>query len=130
MYCWTTLHVKDLSDSVRFYEKAVGLRVIREVQPRPGVKIAFLGFGDSDSETQVELIEDGKVPHVVGMTMGFTVDSLHGKMNYLKVLNIEPASEVIEPSPWISFFYIEDPDGVKIQFVAIKDKDEKSDFDF
>ena len=125
-YCWTTIHVADLAASIKFYETAVGLRVLRKVEPRPGVAIAFLGFGDDENETQVELLCDQNAltyPDSKQITMGFTVDSLKGKMDFLKVIGIEPESEIFEPNPRIKFFYVKDPDNVRVQFVENVDPD-------
>ena len=51
-FCWATITVNDLEESLSFYQDIVGLTVDRRFQAGPGMEIVFLG----DGETKVELI--------------------------------------------------------------------------
>jgi len=51
-FCWSTLHVKSMQESLWFYQEVVGLKLERLFQAAPGMEIAFLGSG----ETKIELI--------------------------------------------------------------------------
>lgn len=115
-FCWTTLHVKNLEKSLAFYTEVVGLQVNRRFSPSPNMEIAFLGEGT----TELELIQDGQVPErpVVGISMGFIADRTLEEIR--EVLNNQgylQQSETYSPNPAIRFFYVEDPDGFKVQFV-------------
>lgn len=48
---WVTLSVKDMEESLRFYQEIVGLNIVNRFPAGPGVEIVFLG----DGETKVEL---------------------------------------------------------------------------
>ena len=51
-FCWTTINVTSMEESLAFYQEIVGLPLMRRFPAGPGMEIAFLG----DGETQVELI--------------------------------------------------------------------------
>jgi len=50
------------------------------------------------------------------VTLGFKVESLDEKINFIKEKGIKIITGPIEPNPSIKYFIIKDPDGVKIQF--------------
>ncbi|MDF2677211.1 MAG: Glyoxalase/bleomycin resistance protein/dioxygenase, partial [Bacillota bacterium] len=59
-FCWATLHVKNLEESIKFYEEVVGLEVSARFPAGPDMEIAFLGNG----ETKVELVWNKNVTEV------------------------------------------------------------------
>ena len=114
-FCWTTLTVKNMEESLRFYQEIVGLGVDRKFKAGPGMEIAFLG----DGETKVELIYNEKSKDVsIGqdISLGFEVDSLDEMMAAVKEKGIDIHSGPFQPNPHIKFFYVLDPNGLKIQF--------------
>lgn len=117
-FCWTTINVQDLEESIAFYMNIVGLTVQRRINPRPGTEIAFLSA--EAGETEVELIcsEQNGIPrHGRDISLGFIVDSLDLKREELSKRGITDIEGPFSPNPTISFLYITDPDGVRIQFV-------------
>ncbi len=44
-FCWCTITVKDMEESLKFYQEVVGLKLNRRFEAGPGVEIAFLGDG-------------------------------------------------------------------------------------
>lgn len=118
-YLWTTLHVKDMETSLAFYRAHLGLEVNRRFKTPDGGEIAFLG---TEGGTEVELIaRPGETyPATEGITLGFEVANLDEKKAELEAAGIALHSGPFYPNPHIGFFFIQDPDGVKIQFVEQK----------
>jgi lactoylglutathione lyase len=115
-FCWSTLVVKDLEESLKFYQEIVGLEISRRFKAGPGMEIAFLGDGD----TKVELICDGSgADPVVGkdISWGFEVVSLDETLAMVKDKGLEIQGGPFQPNPHTKFFYVLDPNGFKIQFV-------------
>jgi lactoylglutathione lyase len=115
-FCWITITVNNLEDSVKFYQEIVGLSIDKRYSAGPGVEICFLGKG----ETKVELIcnQNQKAPgKVEGISLGFEVESVDKKIKFIKEKGLEVAGGPIQPNPHIKFFFVKDPNGVTIQFV-------------
>lgn len=115
-FCWTTLVVKDLEESLKFYKEIVGLKENRRLKAGPGVEIAFLG----DGETEIELMTSPK-PREINMgtdiSLGFEIKSVDEMMKDLSEKGIAIHSGPFQPAPNVKFFYMMDPNGLKIQFV-------------
>jgi lactoylglutathione lyase len=111
-----TLKVKNLEDSLNFYQEIVGLVVDRRYIDRPGVEIAFLG----DGETKIELIcmEDYKDIHIgKDISLGFEVESVDEKIKFIQGKGLSIHSGPFQVNPELKYFYMLDPDGLKIMFV-------------
>lgn len=117
-FLWATLNVKDMQESVKFYEELVGLTIDRKFSIEGG-EIVFMG----DGATKVELIYDGTDKwkgEKPGICLGFKTGSVEKKMEELKGLGYEILAGPIWPNPGVGFFYVNDPNGVRIQFVEEK----------
>lgn len=115
-FCWSTLIVKNLEESLKFYTEVVGLKVDRRFNAGPGTEIVFLGNG----ETKIELISNGSgKPTSVGpdISWGFEVASIDDMMKLVEGKGIAIHSGPFSPNPHTRFFYVLDPNGMKIQFV-------------
>ena len=115
-FCWVTINVKDMEQSLSFYQEIIGLDIDRRLNPMPGTEIVFLGSG----ETKVELIRNEKnndPRYGTDISLGFTVDSIDTCMELLASKGVPIQSGPFQPNPMIRFVYVLDPDGVKIQFV-------------
>ena len=113
-FLWTTLHVKDLEESLKFYTEAIGLKLNRRFGSPTGMELAFLG----DGETELELIYDANGTDVTigsDISIGFEVASVDEKIKELAQLGISVHSGPIQPNPMIRFFYVMDPNGLKVQ---------------
>jgi lactoylglutathione lyase len=116
---WITLHVNDMEESVKFYTEVVGLEVSRRFKATSDMEIAFLGNG----ETKVELIyRDSQKPCNYGdsLSIGFTVDSLKDHICFLEESGIVNLEGPYSPNDEISYIFITDPNGVRIQFAETK----------
>lgn len=115
-FCWSTLLVKDLEESLKFYQEIVGLKLDRRFAAGPDTEIAFLG----DGETKIELIcTKGKKEVFVGsdISWGFEVDSVDKMIAFLKEKGIAIQDGPVQPNPHTKFFHVLDPNGLRIQFV-------------
>ncbi|NLD60699.1 MAG: VOC family protein [Clostridiales bacterium] len=114
-FLWCTIQVKDLAASEAFYREIVGLEVKRRMDGPSGPRIAFLGGEGSE----VELIQSDKGEIEIGgdISLGFEVKSLEEKMAFLARKGIPLAAGPFQPNPHVRFFYILDPNGLRIQFV-------------
>ena len=115
-FCWCTVHVKNMKESVRFYREIAGLPVVRRFAAGAGTEICFL----SEGETKVELIcrADSPVPApAAGISLGFEVKSVDETVKFIKEKGLQVESGPFQPNPRIKFFFVKDPDGVSVQFV-------------
>ncbi len=118
-FCWCTIQVKDLSESLRFYQEIAGLPLARRFQAGDAMEIAFLG----SEPTKVELVCNKKQPPVgsgEGISLGFEVDNLDDAMDLMRQKGIQIEAGPFQPNPNTRFFYVKDPNGVTVQFVENK----------
>lgn len=120
-YLWTTINVKDLEKSIKFYQDIVGLKIKKKFKAGSKKTIAFLE--SLENQTEIELIEDqAKSEFNLGtdISLGFEINSIKEKIKLLKEKKINIESGPISPQPDIEFFYVLDPNGIRIQFVENK----------
>lgn len=116
-YVWTTIYVKNLDASIKFYEDVVGLELGGRFPAGPGMEIGFLKSKGTD--TQIELIQEEAFEgrkESPSISMGFLTENLEGKREELKAGGYEP-TPIIKPNPQTQFFFLKDPDGIDVQFV-------------
>jgi lactoylglutathione lyase len=115
-FCWVTVNVKDMDESIGFYKNVVGLSVERTLQPNPATRIAFLGSG----ETKLELIhnpENGAPAFGRDISMGFEVESMESIMQVLDAAGVKVESGPFQPGPAFRFLFVLDPNGARVQLV-------------
>ncbi len=115
-FCWSTLMVKNIEESLKFYQEIVGLKVNRRFNAGPATEIVFLGEG----ETNIELICNQSHQTInVGkdIAWGFEVESLDKTISLIKEKGYEVIGVPFQPNPKIKFINVLDPNGMKIQFV-------------
>lgn len=114
----TTIKVKDMEASLKFYKEIVGLKEAQRISMEK-IEMVFLGEG----ETKVELIhyKDSKeVQYSEDISIGFSVENLDETMTFVQEKGIKIHSGPIQPNPSTRFFYVLDPNGLKVQFIEIK----------
>ncbi|HKL57220.1 MAG TPA: VOC family protein [Sphaerochaeta sp.] len=115
-FSWTTIRVNDMEESLSFYQEIVKLPLQGRSSIEGGMELAFLGSG----ETKVELIwrkDEKRAQYGQDISMGFTVDNLDTMMEFVTGRNIPILGGPFKPNDHISFFYVLDPNGLRIQFV-------------
>ncbi|SHI23597.1 lactoylglutathione lyase [Sporobacter termitidis DSM 10068] len=116
-FSWCTLLVKDMDESLRFYQDVLGLEVDSRFSAMPGLEIAFLKTG----ETQLELVKNAGSQSVAAgdaVSWGFQVDSLDDALAMIREKDIPIYSgPFIDPT--VKYFFIQDPNGLKIQLKQI-----------
>lgn len=115
---WITIYVKDMEESLKFYTEIIGLEIAHRSSPQKGMDIAFLNAGG----IQVELICDSNKSEIsIGndVSLGFTVQSLESTIEELKEKGVNSIIGPIKPIPQISFIFIFDPNGFKIQLAEL-----------
>lgn len=111
---WVTLTVNNLDDSLAFYKDIIGLQERRRMMEE-GAEIAFLG----DGETKLELVCDPNnqcSEQKDDISLGFSVNSLFEMLEFMNEKGVPIHSGPFQPNNRIKFFYVLDPDGLKIQF--------------
>ncbi|NLE16501.1 MAG: VOC family protein [Spirochaetales bacterium] len=115
-FVWATITVRNMEESLQFYQEVAGLRLNRRVRSNESTELAFLG----DGPTQIELIHrsNGEPQGIgKGISLGFGVEDLDGMMLKIKELGLEIHEGPFAPNPHVRFFYVLDPNGLRIQFV-------------
>ena len=114
-----TINVRNMEESLKFYTDIVGLPIAQRLQAGPNMEIAFLGEG----ETLVELICNNEVKDIgIGkdISLGFSVESMDAKMEFIKEKGLSIHSGPFQPNPSTRFFFVLDPNGLRIQFIEHK----------
>ena len=112
-FLWCTVHVTDLERSVKFYEDVVGLNVVRRL-PGPYGDIVFLSAG---GETLLELMGGRRCDVDDDISIGFSTDDLDALTEELYAKGVKIHSGPFSPAPGVRFLFVQDPDGLMMQFV-------------
>ncbi|MDD3417730.1 MAG: VOC family protein [Lachnospiraceae bacterium] len=114
-YCWTTIYVKDIEESIDFYQELLGLKICNKFNVDKETEIVMLGL---ENNVIVELICNKKrYVKSTGISMGFEVDSIDDALAEMIKKGITIICGPFSPTPKSKFFFIQDPDGVEIQIV-------------
>lgn len=116
-FLWATITVKSIETSLPFYEDLLGLTVERRFMPHPALELCFL---KDDNGIEVELLEHKQATDAVtapaSLSLGFRVADLEEAMAACKDRGIDIVSGPFEGAG-VKFFFVNDPDGVNVQFV-------------
>jgi lactoylglutathione lyase len=115
MFLWASAHVSKFDESVAFFTKILNLEIDRILETPNGRIVFFIKEG-----TRLELIEDAQNNTHVGYSIGFSCENLDKKIEYLKDNGYSKIIGPISPNPNVSFFFVEEPSGIKVQFVQSK----------
>ena len=113
----TNLNVTDLGRSIRFYEEALGLKVLRKKE-RPGFTLAFLGDGATDYQLELTCLKDHPQAYELGENethICFHADdyaAAHEKHEKMGCICFE--------NPSMGIYFIQDPDGYWLEILPTR----------
>ena len=112
-FTWTTIHVRDLDQSLAFYHDLLGLPIQERFGP-PGHEIAMLG---PEEGTRLELIGGGEIPEhpAPPHTQGIAPEKM-GQQLAPPAARAKPQRPQGPPPP-DHIYILEDPDGYTVQLV-------------
>lgn len=117
-FCWVTLQVKNLEDSLSFYHDTLGLPV-NSRHSGNGIEMVMLG---EEKQPLIELLCNKhavKESFQSDISVGIKVKNLEDTIEYLKSKQISVLRGPIEPAPGTRFLFIQDPDGYEVQLVEM-----------
>ncbi len=120
----TMIRVKDLDRSIDFYTRLLGMRVLRHKDFEGGrFTNVFVGYGDEESETVLELTHnwDQEEPYSHGSGFGHLAVGVPDIYATCEALEAEGVNIPRPPGPMkhgtTVIAFIEDPDGYKIELI-------------
>lgn len=118
------VRVRDLDRSLDFYTRLLGMGLLRKTDFSGGrFTLAFVGYGDEDTDTVIELTHnwDQETPYELGTGFGHLaigVADIYGTCEQLAAAGVSiprPPGPMKHGTTVIAF--VEDPDGYKIELV-------------
>lgn len=107
------IRVKDLEESIAFYETMTELTVARRFKSAPG-EVAFLTNGDGATEIELIYMPQGQTFEGKGMFICFKTDKLDEMHRLAQDKGFRP-SDIQNPDADTRYFYVYDPNGVSVQ---------------
>jgi lactoylglutathione lyase len=123
----TMIRVFDLEKSIAFYTGQLGMTLLRRKDyPSGEFTLAFVGYGDEDSNAVIELTHNWgqKEPYQLGTAFGHLavgVPDIYGTCERLAKAGVKiprPPGPMKHGGSVIAF--VEDPDGYKIELIEKK----------
>lgn len=123
----TMIRVRDLDESLEFYTRLLGMRLLRRTD-YPGGKftLAFVGYGDEAGHTVLELTHNWgrEEPYEIGTGFGHLAIGVPDIYAACETLAAEGVKITRPPGPMAHggtvIAFIEDPDGYKIELIEKK----------
>jgi lactoylglutathione lyase len=116
----TMIRVLDEARSVSFYDKAFGLKVAERLD-FPDFTLVYLSNEETPFEVELTINKDRSAPYQLGDGYGhvaFSVDDIEREHARFTEAGLSPRNIVEfnrEGRPFARFFFVEDPDGYKIE---------------
>ena len=112
----TNFNVMDLEKSVSFYEKALGLKVMRRHEAQDGsFMLVFMGDGITDHQVELTWLRDRKEPYDLSdneIHLALVVDDFDAAYEHHKNMGC-----ICYENKAMGVYFIEDPDGYWIEIV-------------
>ena len=119
----TMLRVGNLEQSINFYTKVLGMKLIRQQDyPDGEFTLAFVGYGNEYDNSVLELTYNyGKTSYEMGGAYGHMALEVDDAYKACEQVKAAGGKVVREAGPMkhgtIVIAFIEDPDGYKIEFI-------------
>ena len=119
----TMLRVGDLQRSVDFYTHVLGMRVLRQKDyPDGRFTLCFIGYGDEDKETVLELTHNWDTKsYELGTGYGHIALEVEDAYKACEDVKSRGGKVTREAGPMkhgtTVIAFVEDPDGYKIEFI-------------
>lgn len=119
----TMLRVGDLQRSVDFYTHVLGMRVLRQKDyPDGRFTLCFIGYGDEDKETVLELTHNWDTKsYELGTGYGHVALEVEDAYKACEDVKSRGGKVTREAGPMkhgtTVIAFVEDPDGYKIEFI-------------
>lgn len=119
----TMLRVGDMQRSLQFYIDVMGMTLLREEQyPEAEFSLAFVGYGDEESNTVIELTYNwGTDNYDLGNGFGHIAIAVPDAVAACEQIKQRGGKVIREAGPMmhgtIVLAFIEDPDGYKIELI-------------
>ena len=112
----TNFNVMELEKSVSFYEKALGLKVMRRHEAQDGsFMLVFMGDGITDHQVELTWLRDRKEPYDLSdneIHLALVVDDFDAAYKHHKNMGC-----ICFENKAMGIYFIEDPDGYWIEIV-------------
>src|ERR1051325_7030431 len=121
----TMLRVGDLEKSLRFYCDVLGMRLLRRKDyPSGRFTLAFVGYGDEETNAVIELTHNWDTDHYdLGTGYGHVALGVEDIYDACQRLRDKGAKIVREPGPMkhggSEIAFVQDPDGYKIELIQL-----------
>lgn len=120
----TMIRVKDLDKSIDFYTRHLGMTLLRKKDyPTGEFTLAFVGYGDEDSNAVIELTHNWgqEEPYDLGSGFGHLAVGVPDIYGTCAALEKEGVNIPRPPGPMKHggsvIAFVEDPDGYKIELI-------------
>jgi len=119
----TMLRVGDLDKSLAFYTEVLGMTLLRkEDYPEGKFTLAFVGYGDEDSNTVLELTHNWDTgSYDLGNAYGHIAVAVDDAGAACELIRQRGGNVVREAGPMmhgtVVIAFVEDPDGYKVELI-------------
>ncbi len=115
-FAHNNLNVLNLDASVKFYEEALGLKVVKQKNAADGsFTLAFLGDGETNHLLELTWLRDRETPYDLGdneIHLAFSVEDFDAALKKHRDMNC-----VCYENPDMGIYFISDPDGYWLEIV-------------
>ena len=109
-FAHNNINVSDIDRSVKFYQDALGLKIVREKNDSAGnFKLIFMGDGVTEHQLELTCLFDHPQPYELGeneIHLAFATDDMEAAHAHHEAMGC-----ICFENPKMGIYFIEDPDG-------------------